>query len=232
MKVCARRSSRASRPGLPDGIEVQSAAPVVGYSTAEAIQDLVGGAFRSRRPPRRHGVEPLAWRWQLVLVAIAGFVAGIAIYFREPFKASDLPRDMVAWLPAFNFIGNPLISILIALGTWVAIVMGGRVISFGRFGFQDIGSGVAFGWWSAMLPVFGAIALGLPLGVPTEAIALVVTLLIFLHLVPSLAEACDISIGRAFSVIVLGPIALLLIVALCLLAFGFSEKLLGFRVAL
>ena len=230
MRACGTRSSRVSRPGLPDVAEVPPpAVSIAGYSANEAMSDLVGGAFRSRRPPRRYGVEPLGWGWQLALVGVAGFVSGIAVYLREPFKAKDLPADMSAWLPALNFVGNPAISILVALATWFAIILGGRVISFGRFGFQDIGSGVAFGWWSATLPMLAATFVGLPLGVPTEAIVTIVTFLIVLHVVPSIAEACDISIGRAFSVLVLGPIALVLIVGACLLAFGFSEKLLGIR---
>lgn len=214
---------------MPDGAENPPAVSVAGYSVNEAITDLVEGAFRSRRPPRRHGVEPLGWGWQVALVAIVGLVAGIAVYLREPFKAKDLPADMAGWLPLLNIVGNPLISILVALVTWLAIIAGGRVISFGRFGMRDIGSGVAFGWWSATLPILAAIVVGLPLGLSTETIVTIVTFLIVLHLVPSIAQACGISIGRAFSVIVLGPLTLVLIVGLCLLAFGFTEKLLCIR---
>lgn len=216
------------RRGLPDVAETSLPALAAGYSPKQAAHDLVAGAFRSRQPPRRREDVPLGWWWQALLVVLAGFVAGIDVYLREPFKASDLPPDMAGWLPFFNFVGNPAISILVALLCWLFGMAGGRLISFGRFSLREVGSGLAFGWWSATLPILGAIVLGMALGLKSDTIATIVIFLVTLHLVPSVAESCGISISHSFAVIALGPLVLLLLVGLGLLAFGFSGKLMGF----
>ncbi|TDR88240.1 hypothetical protein [Enterovirga rhinocerotis] len=214
----------------PDG-ETASLAlePASGYSPRAALADLVDGAFRARRLPRRRGSEPLGWGWQAAMVALAGFVSGIDVYVREPFRASDLPPGAEGWLPLLNVVGNPAIAILVSLAVWLLMIGGGRVISFGRYDARRLGSGLAFGWWAATLPILGAIALGMAVGFASDTIAIVVAFLVTAHMIPSVAEACDLSIAQAFGVTILGPLALILLVVLGLLAFGFSAKLLGMR---
>lgn len=214
---------------MPDAVEAAAPAPGAGYSLTRAADDLIGGAFRPRLPPRRQGSEPLGWGRQAVLVAGAGFVGGIDVYVREPFKPVDVPAEWVGWLPLLNVVGNPAIAILVSLVTWLVSVAGGRLIAFGRFGARQLASGLAFGWWSATLPVLAAIALGMASGLKSDVIALVVVFLLTIHMVPSVAETSDLTIGQACAVVLLGPIAAVIVIVLALLGFGFTEKLIGIR---
>ena len=214
---------------MADAADAAVPAAPAGYSLRDAAEDLVGGAFRPRRPPGRLWPSSLGWGRQAALVAVAGFVQGIDVYLREPFTASDLPPALVGWLPALNILGNPAISILVSLASWLLMVGGGRTIAFRRFTARHLGSGLAFGWWSATLPTLAAIVIGLILGLKSDTIAFVIAFLVTLHLVPSVAESCDLSVGHAFWVIVLGPLAAILAVVVSLLGFGFAEKLIGFR---
>lgn len=228
MRACARRSSRRWSPGLPDAAE--AAAPrVAGYSFREAGEDLVAGAFRARRPARRRESRPLGWGWQAGLVGLAGLASGVDIYLREPFQPSDVPADWAGWLPLLNIVGNPAISILVSLLCWLLMIGGGKLLFLGRFAARDLGSGLALGWWSATLPILGAIAAGLAFGLKSDTIALLVTVLVTAHIVPSLAETCDITIGRAFGIALLGPLALILLAVAGAVGFGFLGKLAGAR---
>lgn len=203
--------------------------PASGYSPRAALDDLLGGAFRGRLPPRRRGPDPLPWGWQAGLVALSGFVSGIDIYLREPFRPSDIPAEAAAWLPLLNIVGNPAISILVSILAWLLMIGGGKAIFLGRLEMRRLGSGLAFGWWSATLPMLGAIVLGMSLGWASDTIAIIVAVLVTAHIVPSVAEACGFSIAQGFGVTILGPLAMILLAGAILLAFGFSAKLLGFR---
>lgn len=213
---------------MPAAAEAVVHAPS-GYSPGDAAEDLIGGALRPRHPPRRNGPEPLGWGWQVVLVSLAGFVSGIDVYVREPFKPADLPAEWLGWLPLLNVLGNPALAVLVSLFVWLLSVAGGRLIALDRFGTRQLASGLAFGWWAATLPMLGAIALGMASGLKSDVIALVVVFLLIIHMVPSVAEACSLTIPRACAVVLLGPLAAILLVVASLLALGFAEKLVGMR---
>lgn len=228
MRACARRSSPRWSPGLPDAAEA-APPPLAGYSVREAAKDLLAGAFRARHPARRRGPTPLGWGWQAGLVGLSGLASGVDIYLREPFQPSDVPPDWAGWLPLLNIVGNPAISVFVSLLCWLLMIGGGKLLFRGRLDSRDLGSGLALGWWSATLPVLGAIALGLALALKSDTIALMVAVLVTAHIVPSLAESCGLTIGQGFGVVFLGPLALILLAVAILVGFGFLGKLAGIR---
>lgn len=200
-----------------------------GYSGAQAVLDLLGGARYARRPVRRRAGAPVPWGWLALLTVLSGLAWGLDIYLREPFRADELPAEWRSHLWLANTILLPLMSIAgFALSAGL-FVLGARILLGGRASTHRLATAIVLGGWSAVLPMLLVAGIGGGVGIPTDLVATVNACVLLGYIAPSLAETAGVSVGRALGSVVLGLLFLTLLLVAAALAFGFGAKIAGFR---
>ena len=179
------------------------------YSLRSAAADATGGALTPRVPARRAKPDGIGYGWQALLVVVSGLVATVDVFVDPPLTADDLPRSLADQPRIVVQLATLLFQVVCFVVLWALTLPGIRLLIMGST-LRQIGSALALGSWSAVIPSAVLMALALlvsPLrdvfGAVSAVVSLVYTLL-------SLAEFAGVGVGRAFAALLVGSILPLL----------------------
>lgn len=196
------------------------------YSVQAAIVDLVQGARNPRAPVRRVKLDGIGFGWQAVLVVLAGFGTSFDLLVNPPLTAADLPAGFPE-MPAIALTAAILGAIVVTvLAVWFLVLPGTRLM-LRHMSLRQVGSALALGSWSALLPSAAVTLVGLLIAPQSDVPGLVAAMIGLAYGLLSLAEFGEVGIWRAFLALLFGTLLMGVVAAAAILAGAVLLKTLG-----